>query len=289
MTEWINTLIQGALLGGLYALFAAGLSLSFGVMRIINIAHGDLAVMSAFAAFAILGVLPIHPLLTLVLVVPFMAAFGYVLQRLVLNRTLGKDPLPPLLVTFGLSIIIQNLLLQIFSANSRSLPIGTLATDSIGLGAGISVGVLPVMVMATAVIGLAGLQWFLSSTALGRAFRATSDDPATAQLMGINHRHIYGLAMALGFALVAVAGVYLGARANLGPGDGPARLLYGFESVIIGGLGSPWGTLVGGVLLGVSQGIGYKFDPGWGILAGHLMFLVVLIFKPNGFFAKTRG
>jgi branched-chain amino acid transport system permease protein len=289
MSEWINTMIQGALLGGLYALFAAGLSLSFGVMRIINIAHGDLAVLSAFAAIAILGGLPIHPLLTMLLVVPLMAAFGYVLQRLVLNRTLGQDPLPPLLVTFGLSIIIQNLLLQLFSANTRNLPVGNLATDSLPIAGGINVGVLPVLIFLTAVVGLAGLQWFLSSTALGRAFRATSDDPATAQLMGIDHRHIYGLAMAFGFGLVAVAGVYLGARGNLGPSDGPARLLYGFEAVIIGGLGSPWGTLLGGVLLGVSQGIGAKLDPGWSILAGHLTFLAVLVLKPNGFFAKTRG
>ncbi|OIN92651.1 MAG: branched-chain amino acid ABC transporter permease [Comamonadaceae bacterium CG1_02_60_18] len=286
--EWINTLLQGLLLGGLYSLFATGLALSFGVMRIINIAHGDFAILAAFAAIAVVEPLGWHPLLVLLLVVPLMGGFGYVLQRVVLNRTLGHDILPPLLVTFGLSIIIQNLLLVLFSADTRSLPSGELATASLDLSVDVAVGVLPLLTMAVALVVLGGLQWLFSSTALGRAFRAASDDREAAQLMGINNRHIYGLAMALAMAIVAVAGIFLAMRTSISPADGPLRLLYAFEAVIIGGLGSLWGTLAGGIILGVAQSIGLKANPGWGILAGHLAFLAVLVVRPNGLFARTR-
>ena len=288
MSEWINTLLQGLLMGGLYALFATGLALSFGVMRMINIAHGDFAILAAYAAIAVVEPMGWSPYAVIFLVVPLMAGFGYVLQRLILNRTLGNDILPPLLVTFGLSIIIQNLLLVLFSADTRSLPAGSLGTDSLSLGGEVAVGLLPLLTMAVALAVLGALQWLFSATALGRAFRAASDDREAAQLMGINNRHIYGLAMAVAMAIVAVAGVFLALRANISPADGPLRLLYAFEAVIIGGLGSLWGTLAGGIILGVAQSIGLKADPGWGILAGHLAFLAVLVVRPNGLFPRTR-
>lgn len=288
MGEWINTILQGLLLGGLYSLFATGLALSFGIMRMINIAHGDFAILAAFAAIAVVDPFGLDPFLVLLVIVPLMAGFGYLLQRLILNRTLGQDILPPLLVTFGLSIIIQNLLLVIFSADTRSLNVGSLGTASVPLGGEVAVGVFPLIVMAVAVGVLGGLQWLFSATPLGRAFRAASDDREVAQLMGIDNRHIYGVAMAIAMAIVAVAGVFLAIRANINPTEGPARLLYAFEAVIIGGLGSLWGTLAGGVILGVAQTIGGKLDPGWGILAGHLAFLAVLVVKPNGLFPRTR-
>lgn len=288
MTEWIDTLIQGLLMGGLYSLFATGLALSFGVMRMINIAHGDFAILAAFGAIAVVEPLGLNPFMVLFIIVPLMGCFGYVLQRTVLNRTLGKDILPPLLVTFGFSIIIQNVLLVIFSADTRSLNVGELGTASVALGDDLAVGVLPLITMAVAVAVLAALQWLFAATPLGRAFRAASDDAEAAQLMGINNRHIYGLAMGIAMAIVAIAGVFLAIRANITPADGPARLLYAFEAVIIGGLGSLWGTLAGGMILGVAQSIGLKADPGWGILAGHLAFLAVLAVKPNGLFARTR-
>ena len=203
MAEWINTLLQGVLLGGLYSLFATGLALSFGVMRMINIAHGDFAILAAFAAIAVVEPLGLSPWMTLLVIVPLMGGFGYVLQRLVLNRTLGHDILPPLLVTFGLSIMIQNLLLVSFSADTRSLNVGELGTASVLLGGDVAVGVLPLIIMAVAVGVLVGLQWLFSATSLGRAFRAASDDREAAQLMGINNRHIYGVAMALAMAIVA--------------------------------------------------------------------------------------
>lgn len=288
MIEWTNTIVQGLLLGGLYTLFAAGLSLAFGIMRLVNLAHGDLIVLSAFAAFVVVDGLGVHPFLSLFFVVPLMALFGYVIQRYALNKTLGDDILPPLLVTFGLSIIIQNLLMEVFSADSKGLNAGVFETASISLGGGIIVGLFPVVVMVTALVVVGGLQYLFSSTRLGREFRATSDDQQTAQLMGIDNKHVYGLAMAIAMGIVALAGVYLAVRTSFSPTVGPQRLIYAFEAVIIGGLGSIWGTLVGGVVLGFSQAIGFKLDPGWGILTGHLTFLSILVVRPNGLFPKTR-
>lgn len=288
MAEWINILLQGLMTGGLYALFAAGLSISFGIMRVINIAHGDFAVLAAYLAVALVASTGLDPFAAMLLVVPLMALLGYGLQRLILNRTLGADVLPPLLVTFGFSIIIQNLLLAIFSADTRGLATGTLGTDSLALGGDVAVGWLPLLIMTTAVALLAGLQWLFVRTGLGRAFRATADDPATARLMGIDNKHVYAIAMALAMAFVAVAGIFLAVRANINPTDGPARLIYAFEAVIIGGMGSLWGTLAGGIVLGIAQAVGLMFDPGWGILAGHLTFLAVLVLRPNGLFPRTR-
>ncbi|HEY4406580.1 MAG TPA: branched-chain amino acid ABC transporter permease [Xanthobacteraceae bacterium] len=286
--DWVNVIVQGVLVGGLYAMFAAGLSLIFGIMRLVNIAHGDLIVLAAYLALVATETLGIGPLAALLIVAPAMALIGYALQRLVLNRTLGDDLLPPLLVTFGLSVIIQNGLLELFSADSRKLQAGAIEVASFPLG-GISIGLLPLLSFAVAVAVIAALQFVLYRTALGRAFRATADDPSVAQLMGLDNRHIFGLAMALSLAVVAVAGVLLAVRANFDPAIGPARLIFGFESVIIGGLGSLWGTLLGGILLGVAQAIGAQIDPGWQTLAGHLVFLLVLAVRPEGLFPKVRG
>ncbi|AYF86586.1 MULTISPECIES: branched-chain amino acid ABC transporter permease [unclassified Pseudomonas] len=284
--EWLDTLAQGVLLGGLYALFAVGLSLMFGIMRLVNIAHGDFIVLASYLALVVVDTLGISPLASLVLVVPVMFVIGYGLQRQVLNRTLGNDILPPLLVTFGMSIILQNVLLEFFSADSRKLSQGDLEVASVAVG-GLSLGVMPLMVFGSALLVIGGLQLLFYKTSLGRAFRATSDDQHTAQLMGIDNRHIFGLAMALAMAVVSIAGVFLAVRTSFDPSVGPARLLYGFEAVIIGGLGSLWGTLAGGVILGVAQAIGARIDPGWQILAGHLVFLLILVFRPRGLFPRS--
>jgi branched-chain amino acid transport system permease protein len=287
--EVVNVIVQGVLLGGLYALFAAGLSLIFGVMRLVNIAHGDLIVLSAYLALVTTQTLGVGPLTSLVIVVPLMALIGYALQWFVLNRTLGDDLLPPLLVTFGLSVIIQNGLLTIFSADSVKLQAGDIEVATIQLAEGVYVGVLPLLQFAVAVTVIAGLQFVFYRTALGRAFRATADDPAVAQLMGLDNRRVFALAMALSLAVVAVAGVFLAVRANFDPSQGPARLIFGFEAVIIGGLGSLWGTLAGGLILGVAQAIGAHLNPGWQLLAGHIAFLIVLAVRPQGLFPKVRG
>jgi branched-chain amino acid transport system permease protein len=289
IVEWANIILQGVLVGGLYAMFAAGLSLIFGVMRLVNIAHGDLIVLAAYLALVVTETLGINPLVSLVIVVPAMALIGYALQRGLLNQTLGDDLLPPLLVTFGLSVIIQNGLLELFTADSRRLRAGAIEVDSIQLGAGLAVGTLPLIQFVLAVAVIAGLQWLFYRTALGRAFRATSDDQAVAQLVGLDNRRVFALAMAFSLAVVAIAGVLLAIRTNFDPAIGPARLIFGFEAVIIGGLGSMWGTLAGGIILGVAQAIGAQIDPGWQVLAGHLAFLVVLAVRPQGLFPKVQG
>ena len=289
IVEWANIILQGVLVGGLYAMFAAGLSLIFGVMRLVNIAHGDLIVLAAYLALVVTETLGINPLASLAFVVPAMALIGYALQRGLLNQTLGDDLLPPLLVTFGLSVIIQNGLLELFTADSRRLRAGAIEVDSIQLGAGLAVGTLPLIQFVLAVAVIAGLQWLFYRTALGRAFRATSDDQAVAQLVGLDNRRVFALAMAFSLAVVAIAGVLLAIRTNFDPAIGPARLIFGFEAVIMGGLGSMWGTLAGGIILGVAQAIGAQIDPGWQVLAGHLAFLVVLAVRPQGLFPKVQG
>jgi branched-chain amino acid transport system permease protein len=288
MVNIVDVLLQGVLLGGLYALFATGLSLAFGIMRFVNIAHGDFIVLSAYCALALVSVVPMHPLATLAIVVPVLAVLGYVAQRLIYNRTLGGDIMPPLLVTFGLSVILQNVLQEIFSADSRRLDAGDLATASVQLGDDLAVGVFPLLTLAIAVAVLAALQFLFARTATGRALRATSDDPEIVQLMGIDSKVIYGIAMGIASATVALAGVILGMTKAFDPLLGPPQLLFAFEAVIIGGLGSLWGTLAGGMILGVAQTIGFRLDSGWGILFGHLAFLIVLLFRPAGLFPKTR-
>ncbi len=263
MIEWVNTVVQGVLTGGLYALFAAGLAIVFGVMRLVNISHGDLIVLAAFVAMVTIETTGVDPFLSMIAVLPFMFVFGYLLQRGILNLTLGNDLLPPLLVTFGISIVIQNVLLEIFSADSQRLKAGAVETVSVRLAEGLEIGVLPLIVLVVAVILIAGVQFAFGRTRLGRAFRATSDDAGTAQLMGIDHRRIYGLAMAVTLVLVGIAGIFLGIRTNFDPSLGPSRPLFAFEAVIIGGLGSIWGTFAGGVILGVAQNVGAKIDPGW--------------------------
>ncbi|MEK9678534.1 MAG: branched-chain amino acid ABC transporter permease [Rhodospirillaceae bacterium] len=288
MIEWANTIINGVLTGGLYAMFAAGLAIIFGVMRLVNIAHGDLIVLAAFVAMVVIETLGMNPFFSLLLVLPVMFVIGYALQRGILNYTLGDDLLPPLLVTFGISIILQNLLLEIFSADAQRLKAGPVETLSIKVVEGLEVGVFPLIIFVVAVVMIWLVQMLFTRTKIGRAFRATSDDANTAQLMGINHKHIFALSMALSLVLVGIAGVFLGVRSNFDPSLGPSRLLFAFEAVIIGGLGSIWGTLAGGVILAVAQNIGAKIDPGWQILAGHIAFLVVLVFRPNGLFPRTR-
>jgi branched-chain amino acid transport system permease protein len=289
MLDWVNVIIQGVLIGGLYAMFAAGLALIFGVMRLVNIAHGDLIVLAAYLSMITTDALGLNPLASIIVVAPVMAAIGYALQRCLLNRTLGDDLLPPLLVTFGLSVIIQNGLLELFTADSRRLNAGAIEVASFRLFEGVWIGVLPLLQLAAAIAIIAGLQVLFYRTAFGRAFRATSDDPAVAQLMGLDNRHVFALAMALSLAVIAVAGVLLAIRANFDPALGPARLIFGFEAVIIGGLGSMWGTLAGGIVLGVSQAIGAHIDPGWQVLAGHLAFLLILAVRPEGLFPKVQG
>lgn len=284
----MDTVIQGVLLGGLYGLFALGLSLMFGVMRLTNTAHGDFIILGSFSTLTLVN-LGLSPWLAMLATLPLAWLLGYSLQRYVLNGTLGRDPLPSLVVTFGMSIVIQNLLLELFSADPRSIELNGLNTLGVAFTPELSVGVLPMAILVLALITTAGLQWMFKSTALGRSFRAVSDDREIAELMGLNARKVYALATALAFVLVGLAGALQGVRTTVSPSDGPLLLLFAFEAVIMGGMGSFWGTLAGAMLLGLTQQVGFRLDSGWGIWGGHLMFLIVLVLRPQGLFPKTRG
>jgi branched-chain amino acid transport system permease protein len=290
---WVNAAVQGMLLGGLYTLFATGLSLIFGVMRVVNLAHGVLTLLAAFLAFVVVDYTGLNPLFALAMVVPVMFVLGYVVQRLVINFTLGSGVLPPLLVTFGLAVITENVLLKAFSADSRGLDAGRIEDISIRISNRLAIGWLPLTIFLAAVVIVVGLQLFFHRTMFGRALRATSDDQEAAQLMAINNRHVYAMAMGIALAIAGAAGVLVGIRTTFGPLDGPVLLIFAFEAVIIGGLGSLWGTLVGGVILGVAQTVGEQIAiagfhrSGWFQLSGHLLFLAVLAVRPTGLFARA--
>ena len=283
---WLDTIVQGILLGGLYALFAAGLSLVFGIMRLVNLAHGDLIVFGAYLILTLVTLLGVSPFVAVLIAMPVMFILGWVLQWMVLNRTLGVDILPPLLVTFGLSIVTQNALLEGYTADSRRISAGALETASMDLGP-VTVGIMPLLTFLSAVAVIIVLNQVFYKTALGRAFRATSDDATTASLMGIKPDRVFASATGIAMVVVAIAALYLGMRANFDPTIGPARLIYAFEAVIIGGLGSLWGTLMGGVIIGVAQTVGAAINPEWQILAGHVAFLVVLMIRPRGLLPRA--
>ena len=283
----IDTLAQGLLLGGLYALFAAGLSLVFGIMRLVNLAHGDLIILGAYLILTVTTLTGLHPFLAVLLAAPLMFALGWLLQTHLLNRVLGTDILPPLLVTFGLSVVIQNGLLEAFTADSRKLSAGSIEAQSLDLGF-VTLGVMPLLTFASAVAVVFALNLLFYRTALGRAFRATSDDAVTAQLMGIRPQRIFAMATGIALVVATIAALYLGTRANFDPSIGPARLLYAFEAVIIGGLGSLWGTLAGGIVIGMAQAIGASINPEWQILSGHIAFVLVLLIRPRGLFPRAN-
>jgi branched-chain amino acid transport system permease protein len=285
---WVNAIVQGILLGGLYALFACGLSLMFGVMRIVNLAHGDLAVLAAFLAYSVMSATPLGAFWAVVVVVPVFAAFGYGLQRGLFQRSLAISPLSTLLVTFGLSVVIQNLLLQVYSADTRALDIGSLVTEGLRINANISVSYLALITFGLAVVVIIALQLFLSRSRTGRIMRAASDDREAATLVGADSRHIYAVATAIAFATVALAGLMFAMRSSFDPSMGPSRLIFAFEAVVIGGLGSLWGTLLGGMVLGLAQTLGAQLDPTLLLLSGHIIFLAVLAFRPQGLIPARR-
>jgi branched-chain amino acid transport system permease protein len=285
--QWLNAIIQGVLLGGLYALLAAGLSLMFGVMRIVNLAHGVLAMLAAYIGYVLVDSFEIPWFFAILIVVPTMALVGYVLQWGLFNRALSKGGLAPLLVAFGLAVVLTQLLQETFSADTRSIQIGLLSTNSIQLSDDIYIGVLPLITFVVGVLVIAAVQIFLNKAPLGRAMRAASDDVETVKLMGIDNRQVYALSTALALATVGLAGMFIGMKTQFSPTYGDLVLIFAFEAVIIGGLGSLWGTLVGGIVLGVAQTLGSQINPSYGLLIGNLVFLAILAFRPQGLLPKA--
>ena len=282
--SWVNAIVQGLLTGGLYALFACGLSLLFGVMKVVNLAHGDLAVVAGYIGVGIIAISHIPVLWSIPVVVVLMAIIGYILQRSVIQTAISRGELTTLIVTFGLSIIIENGLQQFFTANSRGLGVGdSFITASFSLGSDITIAWISVVIFVLAVVVLLGLQVFLSSSKYGRLIRAVADDREAAQLSGADYRHVFGIAAAIAFGTVAIAGMFEGMITTISPTIGTDTiLLFAFAAVVIGGLGSLWGTLVGGIVLGVAQQIGAQINISYEVLAGYLVFLAVLVLRPQG-------
>jgi branched-chain amino acid transport system permease protein len=274
----LNQILQGILLGGYYAVIACGLSFMFSVMGIINLSHGSLAVLSAYALFVLADRFDINPFVGLAIVIPAMAVLGLALQRLVLERSARGGLLVPVLSTFGLSIVIDNLLFQGFGADTKSLApyIGNLSYDSWSLTDEISIGKLAALTLVVALALLGGIQLFLDNTLTGRAIRATAEDSDTVGLVGIDPRRVNAIAAAIALATVAVAGAFLGMRATFDPYAGASQLIFAFEATIIGGAGTLTGTLGGGIALGIAQSLGASISPQGFLIAGHLMFLAVL-------------
>ena len=286
--DWINAAVQGILLGGLYALFATGLALVFGTMRLVNLAHGDLTVVPAYVALMLVNAFRFNPFYSIPITMVIMFVVGYLLQRGLLNTIVGKGDGPGVIVTFGLSIVIQNALLLAFTANSQGLDAGTVENLSIKINDRLAVGWLPLIIFLMSLVVISALQMWIDRTRMGRGFRAISDDTDTARLMGINTKHVWAIAMGVALGIVAIGGVMMGIRTTFDPLLGTQRLIYAFEAVIIGGMGSYWGTLLGGIILGLSQTLGAQaFGSAWSILVGHVVFVIILALRPQGFLAKT--
>lgn len=284
--QWFDALVQGVLLGGMYAQYALGMALMFGVMKIVNVSHGDLVILLSLVGISLASSLGLGPFTVMAALVPLAVGLGWLLQKAVLNRVVGDDPLPSLIATFGLSLALQNLLLQIWSANSRSLPGGGIESRSIQIG-GIYIGLLPVIVLVFAVALTWGLDLMLKRTRFGRALRAAASDVEAASMTGINPRAVYASATAIAVGILGFAAVFQSLRSTVAPADGGAQLIYAFEAVIIGGMGSIWGAFLGAMVLGVAQAIGFRIDPGFGVLAGHIVFLLVLATRPQGLFGRA--
>jgi branched-chain amino acid transport system permease protein len=283
---WINQILQGILLGGLYTMFATGLSLTAGVMRFVNIAHGDFIVLTCFALLMLTTLLGLNPVVATIIVLPFAFAIGYILQRLLLQRVVGENVLLVILVTFGISNIIQNGLLEGFGADPVKVDGGAVETATISLGDGINLGLFNVITFVAAIVVVAGLDFVLYRSGIGAKIRAVSDDVAAADLIGLSSARIYAVAMGISFITIGIAAGFMSIWTNFDPAAGPIRLLIAFEVIVLGGLGSMWGSLAGGIVMGVAQSVGAQFDVGWQLLAGHIVFLVVLVVRPQGLFPK---
>jgi branched-chain amino acid transport system permease protein len=280
---WVETIVNGVLLGGLYGLFGLGLAVVFGVMRVVNLAHGEIVVMAAYAGMLLTGAFPGAPLLPVIAVVTAAAfGLGYALQATLVNRAIAStNPLAAVLLTFGLSVILRNAMAELFGADPRALEGGSLTQAGVGI-MGLRIGAYPLLVLLVAVALFAGLQWLLYRTRYGRIVRATADDREVARLMGVNPERVYNVVMGVSLAFAAVAGLLLAIRTSFTPFSGVERLLLAFEVVIIGGLGSFWGALAGGIALGVAQILGQKLDSNAGLLYAHVLFFLILVLRPSG-------
>ena len=282
---WLETVINGVLYGGLYGLLGVGLALIVGVMRVVNLSHGEFIVLSAFIGVSLAGLFPwVYPLALLVPVALIAFVLGFGLQAVLVNRVVTRpDPFAAILLTFGVAVVMRNLMVEVFGADPRNIPAGRLAHASVAIG-GLSVGVLPILILALSVALFTTLQLILTRTRFGRIVRATADNRDVVRLMGVNPGRVYNVVMGLALALASVAGMLLAMRSSFTPYSGVERLLIAFEVVVLGGLGTFWGAMVGGIILGVAELVGLRFDPNAGPLYAHLLFLTGVLLRPSGLF-----
>ncbi|MDR1815526.1 MAG: branched-chain amino acid ABC transporter permease [Clostridiales Family XIII bacterium] len=282
-----QALINGILLGGLYAIVGVGMSIIFGIVKLTNLAHGDFVILGAYLSLAVSTATGLHPFASFAIVLPVMFGLGFAIQRTMVNRLLTRGDEPPLLVMFGLSIIIQNLLLQFFSADAQHLR-STYDIGSIKIGD--TGAIIPLMFLIDCIIGVAiilALNMFMKKTYVGNAIRAVSDDNTAARIMGVNVPLVYGVAMGVAMVTAALAGVLVGMTYTIYPTSGSQYLIISFGVVVIGGMGSIKGTLVAGLIFGLAQLLGsYFLGTSLQLLAGYVIILVMLAVKPRGLFAK---
>jgi branched-chain amino acid transport system permease protein len=284
---WVNDVVQGIFLGGAYALTAVGLSLMFGVMRLVNLAHGDLAVCGTYLVTTVMAALGVPLWAALLVMLPIAFTVGALLQLLLFDRALRSGPVAPLLVTFGLSVMIENLLQQVYSANTRGVPAGSLDVAAVHFGS-LVLPWLSALKLILAVVVIGGLSALLRLTAWGRQVRATSDDVAVARLQGIRVRPLFASVTGIAIA-AALAGTLNSVTTGVAPTLGALTLIFAFEAVIIGGLGSLWGTLLGGILLGVTQVVVAQVSVPYATLASQLLFLAVLAVRPSGLLGTAQA
>ena len=287
MTDLLQPILNGILLGGLYAIIAIGLSTMFGIVKLVNLAHGDLMILSSFLSLVLATWIGVSPYLTILVVIPVMYFVGFFVQGFLINRVMGKELEPPLLVAFGLSIILQNLLLLVFTPDARSL-MTSLTVKTIPIGEFLNI---PVVYLVDFLVGLAViccLYYFFQYTYLGRAIRAASDDGVAAQLMGINTKNIYAKAMGIAMMTAGVAGILIGTTFTFYPHTGPQYLIIAFGVIVIGGFGSMKGAFVGGLILALAQLLGAHFlGPGYQLFCGYVILLIVLALRPQGIFGTV--
>ena len=282
MIEYLDPLINGILLGGLYGVVGIGLSMVFGIMRQVNLAHGDLMILSSYFSLFFLQVLGLHPLVTLILVAPLMFFIGYFIQLFLFNRVMQRGMEPFLMISFGLSIIIQNALLLVFTPDARSLET-TLVIKSVDVFGWFNIPLIYLINFAVGLIVLTALQQFMKRTYLGWAINASADNETAAKLMGINAKKIYAYTMGIAAVTAAISGVLVGMTFTFYPHSGTQYLIIAFGVVIIGGLGSLPGTFLGGLVLGVSQLFGGRIlGPGFQLLSGYIILLIILTIRPQG-------
>lgn len=278
----LQVIVNGVLLGGIYALLGVGMTMIFGIVKLTNLAHGEFVIIGAYASTLLAGLLGVDPLLTLIITIPLMFVLGMILQSGLINRVMLKGAEPALLVTFGLSIILQDLLLLLFTTDAQHAT-APYSTKTIRLPGNVSISVLDIIIFALSIAAILILTLFLRKTYLGKSIRATSDDTQAAALMGVNVKRTYGIAMGIAMATAAIAGLCVAIKWTFYPSSGGSYLLIAFGVVVIGGMGSIPGTLVAGLVFGLAQVIG---GANYGMLVSYIILIIMLAVRPQGLFSK---